>query len=75
MARFRRWLAERGEMPLLSGESLTAQPDLKKLGNDYAASFHDPIVLGRARKAMEAEELAMRRKLGTKTRGRRGLRK
>jgi hypothetical protein len=75
MAGFQRWLAERGGMPSLSGGSLAAQPNLRKQANDYAASLHDPVVLGRIRKAMEAEAEAMRRKLGIKTRGRRGLRK
>ena len=76
MAGFRRWLAENKgrEGWLLSSEhseSLAALPDLKKQANDYAASFHDPIVLARVRKAMEAESLAMQRKLGIKTTRRR----
>jgi hypothetical protein len=62
-------------MPSLSSEGPDVPPDLKKQANDYAASLHDPVVLGRIRKAREAEEMAMRRKLGIKTRGRRGLRK
>jgi hypothetical protein len=66
MAGFLCWLVAR------EGRTSEHNARLTKLGDNYATSFHDPVVLTRTRKAMEAEDQAMQKMLGIKPVRRRG---